>query len=117
MIAGIDSARWFQAREIMYHKANINRIMSQYTGQPVSQVEEDTDRDRYMSPLESKAYGLIDHIIGGDDAGFDITGTTKNFPKTKEAYVAWGDNVDENRVRGSRFRKATEPYTKPLADE
>ena len=34
-----------------------------------SQVEEDTDRDRYMSPLEAKAYGLIDVIVGGDDAG------------------------------------------------
>ncbi len=37
------------------------------------QLEEDTDRDRYMSPLESKQYGLIDHVIGGDDAGFKFT--------------------------------------------
>ena len=34
------------------------------------QIDEDTDRDRYMSPLESKQYGLIDHVIGGDEAGF-----------------------------------------------
>lgn len=53
------------------------------------QIEEDTDRDRYMSPLEAKNYGLIDEVIGGDEAGFQITGTTRDFPKTKEAYVNW----------------------------
>lgn len=53
------------------------------------QIEEDTDRDRYMSPLEAKKYGLIDEVIGGDEAGFQITGTTRDFPKTKEAYVNW----------------------------
>lgn len=36
------------------------------------QIDEDTDRDRYMSPLESKQYGLIDHVIGGDEAGFKV---------------------------------------------
>merc|ERR1719191_160712 len=59
-----------QAREIMFHKANLNRIMASYTGQPINKIEEDTDRDRYMSPLEAKDYGIIDHIIGGDDATF-----------------------------------------------
>ena len=53
------------------------------------QLEEDTDRDRYMSPLEAKQYGLIDEVIGGDDAGFKIDGSTTAFPKTKEAYVNW----------------------------
>lgn len=37
-----------------------------------AQIDEDTDRDRYMSPLEAKQYGLIDHVIGGDDAGFKV---------------------------------------------
>lgn len=59
-----------QAKEIMYHKANINRIIADYTGQPVAKVEDDTDRDRYMSPIEAKEYGLIDHIIGGEEAVF-----------------------------------------------
>ena len=53
------------------------------------QIEEDTDRDRYMSPLEAKRYGIIDHIIGGDEAGFAIKGSTHDFPKTKEEYVNW----------------------------
>lgn len=42
-----------------------------------------------MSPLEAKRYGIIDHIIGGDEAGFAIKGSTHDFPKTKEEYVNW----------------------------
>lgn len=54
-----------QTNEILYHKANLNRIMAAYTGQPIERIEKDTDRDFYMSPREARAYGLIDHIIGG----------------------------------------------------
>merc|ERR1712170_267821 len=61
-----------QAKEIMYHKANLNGIMADYTGQPIDKIEEDTDRDRYMSPLEAKEYGIIDEIIGGEEAVFQI---------------------------------------------
>ena len=78
----------------MYHKANLNRIMADYSGQPLSKVEEDTDRDRYMSPLEAKEYGIIDHIIGGEEAVFDIKGSLKKFPKVSSAAGAaagcWG---------------------------
>lgn len=103
-----------QAREIMYHKANLNRIMSEYTGQPIEQIEEDTDRDRYMSPLEACSYGIIDNIIGGEEAVFKIEASTRKFPKTKEEYVNWGDEEDDGS-RGSRFRGPIEPYVKPLA--
>lgn len=58
----------------MYHKANLNRIMSDATGQPIETIEEDTDRDRYMSPLEAKNYGLIDHIVGGEEVGPRVWG-------------------------------------------
>ncbi|KAA6423823.1 MAG: endopeptidase clp chloroplast precursor [Trebouxia sp. A1-2] len=106
-----------QAKEIMFHKGNLNAIMAECTGQPIDRIEEDTDRDRYMSPLEAKNYGLIDEVIGGDEAGFQISGTTRDFPKTKESYVNWGD-FDEDGDQGGRFRgKPLEPYTKPLADE
>ena len=85
-------------------------------------MEEDTDRDRYMSPLEAKQYGVIDTIVGGDDAGFVIKGDTRHLPKTKREYIAWGeedsDEEDEEGVRGSRFKnRPLEPYTKPLADD
>lgn len=42
-----------------------------------SQIEEDTDRDRYMSPLEAQAYGLIDHIVGGEEAVFQVRGSAR----------------------------------------
>ncbi len=72
-----------QAKEIMYHKANLNRIIADYTLQPLSKIEEDTDRDRYMSPLEAKEYGIIDHIIGGEEAVFNVKGSLKKFPKVR----------------------------------
>jgi ATP-dependent Clp protease protease subunit len=80
-----------QAKEIMYHKANLNRIMAEYTSQPLSKIEEDTDRDRYMSPIEAKEYGIIDHIIGGEEAVFKVVGSNKRFPVVKDSYV-----TDEN---------------------
>jgi len=83
-----------QAREIMYHKANLNRLMAFHTGQDVKQIDEDTDRDRYMSPLEAKNYGIIDQVIGGDDAGIKIEGEPKEYLKTKASYIAWGDEID-----------------------
>ncbi len=44
-----------------------------------------------------------------------VKGDPKDFPKTKEQYVNWGEiDDDEEANRGSRFRKPLEPYTKPL---
>ncbi|GJP49207.1 hypothetical protein CLOM_g8447 [Closterium sp. NIES-68] len=55
-----------QAKEIMYHKSNIARILSEITGRSAEQVEKDIDRDRYMSPVEAMEYGLIDAVIDSD---------------------------------------------------
>jgi ATP-dependent Clp protease protease subunit len=52
-----------QAKEILYIRERMNRIYSEMTGQPVSKIQEDLDRDRYMSPDEAKEYGLIDQVI------------------------------------------------------
>ena len=52
-----------QAKQIQKIKSKINNILSEQTGKPLSQVEKDTDRDYYMSALESKDYGLIDKVI------------------------------------------------------
>ena len=51
------------AREILGLRQRLNEILAHHTGQPVEQVEADLDRDRFMSPQEAKAYGLIDHVI------------------------------------------------------
>ena len=80
-----------QAKEMMYHKSRLNQLMAFHTGQDVKKIDEDTDRDRYMSPLEAKNYGCIDIVIGGDDAGLKIEGEMADFKKTKAEYVAWGN--------------------------
>jgi ATP-dependent Clp protease, protease subunit len=52
-----------QAEEILRTKRRLNEILAQHTGQPLAAIEKDTDRDRYMSSEESKAYGLIDNVF------------------------------------------------------
>ncbi|MBI2589946.1 ATP-dependent Clp endopeptidase proteolytic subunit ClpP [Candidatus Berkelbacteria bacterium] len=53
-----------QAEEILRVKATMNKILSEKTGQPIGKIEEDTERDKYLSAAEAKAYGLIDDVIG-----------------------------------------------------
>lgn len=52
-----------QAEEILKIKKKINQILAHHTGKEESQIEKDTDRDRYMSPDEAKEYGLIDNLL------------------------------------------------------
>ncbi len=51
------------AEHILHVKDRLNKILAKHTGQPLKQIEKDTDRDRFMTSTESKAYGLIDKII------------------------------------------------------
>ena len=53
------------AKQILHMKAKLNKILSDSTGQPISKVEADTDRDFYLTPEEALKYGLIDEVIGG----------------------------------------------------
>ena len=52
-----------QAKEILYLKQKLNGHLANHTGQPLSKIEEDTERDFFMSAEESKEYGLIDQVI------------------------------------------------------
>lgn len=52
-----------QAKEILYHKRKLNEHLAEHTGQPLEKIELDTERDFFMSPNESKEYGLIDQVI------------------------------------------------------
>jgi len=52
-----------QAKEILFLREKLNSLMSKHTGQPLERVERDTDRDRFLSAEEAKAYGLIDAVI------------------------------------------------------
>ena len=51
------------AEHMVYIRDKMNRMLSEYTGQPLEVVEKDTDRDNYLTAEEAKAYGLIDEII------------------------------------------------------
>jgi len=51
------------AKEILEVRKRLNLIMSKHTGQPIEQVEKDTDRDNFLSGTESVEYGLIDEIL------------------------------------------------------
>ena len=52
-----------QAKEILYLKSKLNGHLADNTGQPLSKIEEDTERDFFMSAEESRDYGLIDRVI------------------------------------------------------
>jgi ATP-dependent Clp protease, protease subunit len=52
-----------QAKEILYLKNQINQRMADYTGQSLEQIEQDTERDFYMSAQAAVGYGLIDKVI------------------------------------------------------
>jgi ATP-dependent Clp protease, protease subunit len=52
-----------QAKEILYIKGKLNDLLAKHTGQPLEKIQEDTDRDFYMSAVEAKDYGLIDTVI------------------------------------------------------
>jgi len=51
------------AKEILYTRSQVNRLLARHTGRAVEQIERDFDRDNYMSAEEAKAYGIIDHVI------------------------------------------------------
>ena len=53
------------AQHILKTKEKLNVIMAKHTGQKVSKVEKDTDRDYFMSAEEAVKYGIVDKVIGG----------------------------------------------------
>src|SRR3954464_4455566 len=52
-----------QAKEILYARERLNQILAKHTGQSPEKVADDVNRDRFLSPLEAKEYGLLDHVV------------------------------------------------------
>ncbi|MEW5848323.1 MAG: ATP-dependent Clp endopeptidase proteolytic subunit ClpP [Myxococcota bacterium] len=52
-----------QAREILKMKELTTDILARHTGQPRERIIEDTDRDRFLSAIQAKEYGLVDHVV------------------------------------------------------
>jgi len=56
-----------QAKEILRMKDTLNKILVKHTGKELTQIQNDTDRDFFMSGEEAKLYGIIDHVITNRD--------------------------------------------------
>ena len=52
-----------QAKEILYLRERLNKILADATGKTMEQIHRDTDRDRFMSGEEAADYGLIDKVL------------------------------------------------------
>jgi ATP-dependent Clp protease, protease subunit len=57
-----------QAKDILDTKQVLNELLAGHTGQSVETIAKDTERDRYMTALEAKEYGLVDDILMKPDA-------------------------------------------------
>jgi len=51
------------AKEILYIKDKLNRLMAEHTGQSLKKVSVDTDRDNFLSAESAVEYGLVDSIL------------------------------------------------------
>jgi ATP-dependent Clp protease protease subunit len=66
-----------QAREIIYARERLNHILADHTGQSIEKVAADVDRDRFMSPLEAREYGLIDNVVTNQSEVAAVPGNGK----------------------------------------
>ena len=51
------------AKYILALRERLNRLLAQHTGKPIDQIERDTDRDNFLTPVEALEYGLIDKVL------------------------------------------------------
>jgi ATP-dependent Clp protease protease subunit len=58
-----------QAREILYLRERLNKILSEKTGQPIERIARDTDRDNFMSAEDAVSYGIIDKVLASRGEG------------------------------------------------
>ena len=58
-----------QAKEILHMKEELTKILAEHSGQPFDKIQEDCDRDYFMSAEEAKAYGLVDEVIAHSTKG------------------------------------------------
>ena len=61
-IAGQATDLKIQAEEILRTRDSLNKILARHTGQPLERIEQDTDRDYYMSADFAREYGIVDLV-------------------------------------------------------
>lgn len=62
------------AREILRTRDTLNEILARHTGQPIEKIQEDTERDNFMSAAEAVDYGLVDEVLERRAASRDKAG-------------------------------------------
>ncbi|MFD8529555.1 ClpP family protease [Streptosporangium canum] len=62
-VGGTASDIVIQAEQMLYTKQMMSERIAFHTGQPLEQIEEDWDRDRWFTATEAKDYGLVDEVI------------------------------------------------------
>ncbi len=62
-IGGTASDIKIQAEQMLYTKKTMAELIAQHTGQPLEQIERDSDRDRWFTAEEAKNYGFVDHVF------------------------------------------------------
>ncbi len=70
-----------QAEEIVSNKQDINEILAKHTGQPIERVARDTERDRYLTAIQAKEYGLVDEVVGHIPTAEAAKGTEPRGPR------------------------------------
>jgi ATP-dependent Clp protease protease subunit len=76
------------AKEILYTRKRLNEILAEHTGQSMEQVQDDVDRDRFMSPKEAVEYGLIDRVLEGP---------TENGSSPRDSHAKLEPSEDEEK--------------------
>jgi ATP-dependent Clp protease protease subunit len=62
-IGGTASDIAIQAEQMLYTKRTMQERIAFHTGQPIEQIERDSDRDRWFTAEEAKDYGFVDHVV------------------------------------------------------
>ncbi len=65
-LAGVQGAASdisIHAKEILKVRDRLNKILAEHTGQPLERIQNDTDRDYFMTAEEAKEYGLVDEVV------------------------------------------------------
>jgi ATP-dependent Clp protease protease subunit len=65
-----------QAEEIVKSRQVINEVLARHTGQPIERIAKDTERDRYLTAMQAKEYGLVDEVVGRIAASEKAPGST-----------------------------------------
>lgn len=74
-VTGQASDIQIQAEEILKAKRMLNEILAKHTGKSIEQIEQETERDRYLTPTEAREYGIVDEIV---EASSQAKKKTKN---------------------------------------